>query len=57
MKKTYFTPALVAVRIQSAQLLAASPNLEQKEGEIDDPNDVCSNKFQGGFLWEDDSKE
>ena len=52
MKKTYITPALIAVKIESAQMLAGSLD-KLKEG----TDNQWSNKYQGGLLWEDDNNE
>ena len=51
MKKTYITPALIAVKIESAQLMAISGNSDETT------EDQYSNKYQGGLLWEDDNNE
>lgn len=54
MKKTYITPALLAVKIESAQMLANSPVPGKP---VDTTVENYSNKYQGGFLWDDDNTE
>lgn len=59
MKKTYFTPALVAVKIESMQLMSGSPSPIDTDP-TDNTINQYSNKYQGpagGFLWEDDNAE
>lgn len=55
MKKTYITPALNAVMIRTAQMMAQSLPV------VDDPEEEAetqmSNKYQGGLIWEDDEEK
>lgn len=59
MKKAYITPALEAVKIETAQVLATSfdKSDETVGGSGDDGPGQLSNKFQGGLLWENDTDE
>ena len=52
MKKTYITPALNAVMIRTAQMMAQSMPIDDEEVDTQ-----MSNKYQGGLLWEDDNNE
>ena len=56
MKKTYFTPALNAVMIRTAQMMVQSPYLPVDPDPEDGVDNMHSNKFQG-LLWEDDEEK
>ena len=54
MKKTYITPALLAVKIESTQLMAMSGDGDEQ---WDQMNSKGFEGHAGGLLWEDDNNE
>lgn len=59
MNKKYVTPDLKVITLMSPLMTAPASQIniyDNRESEVTGDRGL-SNKFQGGFLWEDDSKE
>lgn len=50
--KKYIQPRTISLTLNTESLIAGSPNLEQKDETIENPDEVMTQRQQGNSIWD-----